>query len=497
MSYFRDQLPETGRPFNVLLLGLSIPGSYDRGRQKYVLREGTFYADGENYPYLYQLEPIPRMLASDLRKKEETLDLIIMLETDKAGEKRMVVFPDKTEKLLSADQYMRKTLPAYIKPAPRFKTIPINEYAPAEGIDETVRCLRSLKNETPDLRLYLDEHGGFRETSLVLEAMVSLLRNEINVQEVYTVHYTEGKAEIVIDPALKIFDFVSGINEFTYYGRIESLKRYYEKNPDPSVQDLMACITDVASGIQLSNILKFESGLDALGRYFSRERPLDSEKTPTDSPCQYLALFEEAIKNDYASLLTPERTTADEIAWCLKKGFYQQCLTLLEFRMPTDLLDLGVYSYDRSRLSVPADRQPDFHSQDVFVFYHVFPDGLRRALRLDSPPEFNEWLLTFLKNQKFESIWANEELREESSYFPSKLTCGDFRTESFPVTVSAEARPRVFAFLLLHVALRQTRVSTANLSVNHIVGALQFYLKWYGELSKVLANERKDFFREK
>ena len=94
---------------------------------------------------------------------------------------------------------------------------------------ETIRIVRTLRNP----RLYIDPHGGFREVSLVAEAVISLLKVEgIEVAGIYGIEHGQGKENKIVDGSagFHIFDFVSGINEFINYGRANSLESFLKKS---------------------------------------------------------------------------------------------------------------------------------------------------------------------------------------------------------------------------------------------------------------------------
>ena len=69
---------------------------------------------------------------------------------------------------------MRPYLNPDIEEQEQFIVVPVNEKKIEEGMAATIRIVRTLRNP----RLYIDPHGGFREVSLVAEAVISLLKVE-------------------------------------------------------------------------------------------------------------------------------------------------------------------------------------------------------------------------------------------------------------------------------------------------------------------------------
>ena len=92
----------------------------------------------------------------------------------------------------------------------------------------------------------------------------------------------------------------------------------------------------IAEGIQLCDVKKFEIGLSSLSA------SLDMLKSTTEakSSLSYLALFQSLIRESYGEKLldNEHRRTIDEIKWCIEKDFIQQALTLVESKMPTEII---------------------------------------------------------------------------------------------------------------------------------------------------------------
>lgn len=173
-----------------------------------------------------------------------------------------------------------------------------------------------------------------------MEATISLLKIEdIHVKEAFSVEFSEKSKNSIITSEtenLKIFDFVSGINEFISSGRANTLMSYSSSHSkmDSSEQDFINAIQNVANGIQWCCIPEFENGLKNLQTFFSK----NARAKTTDINTSYLEIYKTDIKKDYKKLVT-QHNVADEIAWCREKGFYQQALTLIESRVSLLLIE--------------------------------------------------------------------------------------------------------------------------------------------------------------
>lgn len=331
---------------NVLLLALStFPYKRPMSESKFL------WENGKEYTGIYQLDPVPKLLADQLAEKGEYLDKVILLATDatRTEEKEVEITYLNGKKAYYRGTelaYFQSQIESYMnpdsKPEEKFVVVPIDEKNIERGISDTIEKVREIKN----IRLYLDTHGGFREIFLVAEAVISLLKiDKIEVQGIYGIEY--GQRNRITDGSggFHIFDFVAGMNEFINYGRINSLEAFLKKNqdsdPDKAEQQekLISCIKKISEGIQLCGVTVFEKGLDELTEYYNE---IDMENFDKHS---YLFIFEQNIKNDYGKLLSSDRTVIDEINWCRKKGFYQQVLTLIEGRVPEHLERVELCEY--------------------------------------------------------------------------------------------------------------------------------------------------------
>lgn len=67
------------------------------------------------------------------------------------------------------------------------------------------------------MNLYVDIHGGFRDTATVLNAVLMLINNinNIELKDVYSVKYSKPKGIIKsVKGTSNIYDFVGGMQEF-------------------------------------------------------------------------------------------------------------------------------------------------------------------------------------------------------------------------------------------------------------------------------------------
>ena len=381
-ALFKDDTPEKHVPsdkhYNVLLLALSTFGrNVNPNKFIYVDENGK----EDKVIGRYQLDPVPKMLYKTLYQKEQgTLDKIIMLCTSKTLEKVAEV-PIGTEKIydISPIDYFKDQIRDYMRPdaddEELFQAIEVDLTSPYHGIQSVITTLRSIKaaHEDQTLNLYLDTHGGLRGIQRIMEATVSLLKSEdIDVREAYAVEYSDNGTKSIVSETenMKIYDFVSGVNEFFSCGRADTLMKYkenleqtHEAKKESSSKNiftkeenqLITAISDVATGIQWCSIPAFDQGIKDLQKIFPETSESTAKNTSTENSDtknidkgSYLDIYRTNIKKDYSTLLKKNHTVLDEIEWCINKGFYQQALTLIESKISGLLVyDLKLFTFTR------------------------------------------------------------------------------------------------------------------------------------------------------
>lgn len=481
-------LPKEGHKqantLNILLLSLS--------KFPYSITESTFSYNGINGGYyIYQLEPVIRMLSNQLLTKapnSDYLDNLVMLCTGDTKKEQTITLPDNTIRkritpLAFFKERVRDYLNPYLDDKKRFIDIDVDEESPAKSIKKVIDKLRELKSNLPSdtkINLYVDRHGGFRSLQQFLDAILSLLHDEFSIIESYDVKYDPNvkNSEIVKLDNRSIFDFVSGINEFTNYGRIDSLRKY------PENKKLNDCIIKIADSIQLCSIYDFEKGLDALAVYFTTPSVKES---PT-----FLSIFEDSIRLDYKSLLTDNRTIVDEIQWCLNKGFYQQALTLIEGAMPRELHKCGVFSYSetlRIRIEDQKEHPHKYRNKkikeeiNVFIFNNsvtsLYSDKDREQLLKSKNFKDTSSGNNLYKGgliTKADNLMKNTTFSSDKVTIDSKYCNISFKTASSNI---------LYAFLRLHCTLKKLRnfsnhasMDSFPISLGKLKEAIIQYIEW-------------------
>lgn len=299
--------------------------------------------------YYSQLEPISRMIL----EREGSLDKIIILATESTKkEQEFILDPNgKNEKrTCSAIDFYKERMGLKNEEKMKIVDVEEKEFTPAiSKVVETIRSLYTEKNSEDELKLWIDTQGGFRNITLVMNAIISLLKTDnIEPDGIYSVNFnSKAKLQPIIDQTetYKIFQFVSGINEFSRYGRAEQLEDYYDSISPENTPKVIRKMKDITEAIQMCNMIEFEKYLKEL-KNLVKNRSDASEK-------ELLNIFWKQIENDYGQLLKESCTGLDIVEWFYKKKFYQQAITYIESKLPREWVERGILSckVSKSRLN--------------------------------------------------------------------------------------------------------------------------------------------------
>lgn len=417
---------------------------------------------------VYQLDSVPKIVAEKLRKEGDSLDKMILLCTEATlnpGNTTLIGEDGSAYNLHTSaldffyDNVKTCLGDSLLLPEERVIIIRIDPKNPAEGIKKAVEHI--IQQKAP--HLYIDPHGGFRNTQMTSLAITSLLEStELAVIEtVYDVHTAGAGKPISVyegDETIRINDFVSGINEFLNHGKTASLEKFLEGKND----NLVSAMRKVSDGLSLGSTKLFDEGLNDLRYIFY------ITKHKTDEP--YLSIFQQAIKSDYDNIFHENATTVDKIEWLIKKGFYQQALIFIESQMPDELEEKGIIKIQRNRIKL--EKKTNIHTVDVFNGY--IREASRNSPNVNSYPELHT--ISSKLNEVGEFTFK--------SNFKNEGTCP---AGAFIVTVSGSSRADFNKLVNLHKALKGVRNSSAHgNNKKYELSSIVKCLKIYTELARGL-----------
>lgn len=379
----------TDHPRSILLVSMS---TFPRDNRMY---PNDFEDDaGNSFVGRYQLDPVPKKLAWDLKKTGSALDNVILLCTKETEAKSDVVVQEKEGlayrvQQVSPVEFFSQQMTPYLNPRSEnpirciklFKEqngVLVDDFA--GGFQRAVDTLRELLSEgsrTADAQgspaLYLDIHGGLRDAQMIFLSIVSLLEtDQIEfAPHVYTVQIGDRKRNeksriVRNNQTLEMYQFVSGIREVINNGKIDSLKSYLKRYypNDSTANGALEKLEKIAVGISWCDINLFEKGLTELASY-----DWNGKESGMQSDNSFIRLFRQNIEHGYDGILTREPSVPNEIRWCLRQGFFQQALALAEARIPMWLINNRVFLHDPEAVSGNGKRIPPAEQFNACVFF--------------------------------------------------------------------------------------------------------------------------------
>lgn len=219
--------------------------------------------------------------------------------------------------------------------------------------DNIVKIVQSLyKSDDVKINLYVDMQGLESSAGYSILAVLSILCGEagsnFEIKEIITSHRSKDLFATPIDnnemARYEINTLMSGMEAFIKYGKVSIIENYWKKTgiKNDHIDRLVNAMRWVDDGISLCNISDLEYGIRLLKEVF--KDPFMGELPEFES--NVFQILERGIRNDYGALLTEkELNCITLIKWAFRKKFYQQCITIIESRIPEELVERGIFYY--------------------------------------------------------------------------------------------------------------------------------------------------------
>ena len=324
---------------NIMVLGMSTLSLNRKDKAVPEARVSRFCwkpGDETGEEYFSQLEPASRMIL----EREKSLDQVIIFATPETKNPVKFVYQGEEIEISAVDFYLKRL---GITDPNKVAILEVSDENFTHAIYESVEIIRNFwkKYENAEPKLWIDTQGGFRNTNLVVNAIMSLLKSDDIVPSgIYSIKYSEDnrKPNPIQNQTntYKIFDFVSGVNEFSRYGRAEQLEDYYKGIAREKVPEVIEKMKTIAEDIQMCDMISFDEDLVALRKL------IRTKKVTQDD---LLNIFWTQIENDYGNLLKDSCTGLDIVEWLYKKKFYQQAITYIEAKMPGEWVERKIIKY--------------------------------------------------------------------------------------------------------------------------------------------------------
>ena len=174
---------------------------------------------------------------------------------------------------------------------------------------------------------------------------------------------------------------------------------------------LLAAMRRVDDGISLCNTGDLETGINYLKYVFQNTPKEDLPEVESN----IFRILENTIRMDYGKLLEEENLDELELVrWAMRKGFYQQSLTIIESRIPRDIVESGMFYYaasEESKLKMleeinkiywdtaPKDRWAFDDMPHYFIKFYGRSQIRRNPNSTDRQRDFTQYRIASLENE--------------------------------------------------------------------------------------------------
>lgn len=246
------------------------------------------------------------------------------------------------------------------------------KYEPLQNIKGIIDAIVTDENQI--VNIYMDMQGLVSSDGYILLSILSMLSSErhniINIKEIITTHYNEEAFSNIIDnndmKRYEINKLVSGLSAFIQYGKVELIKEYWNsrKIVNKHIDLLIYAMEYVDQGISLCNVYDLERGINLLKKVFSET---SKEELP-ELESNIFMILERGIKLDYGALLDDgELSTIELVKWAYRKKFYQQTITIIESKIPSEFVSKGIMYY---AIDEESKNKYKKYASDWYYFNH-------------------------------------------------------------------------------------------------------------------------------
>lgn len=136
----------------------------------------------------------------------------------------------------------------------------------------------------------------------------------------------------------RMFSLINGADEFVKFGSVEAIGEYFGSNRPEPLNSLPNAMQSFSEAFKICRTSAIESELKNLGRHIQTFRECKARNIQSE----LFAKIIDTIQTEYGTLLEPDVKRLDIIRWCMRKGFWQQAMTLCTEWLPEELVDRGI-----------------------------------------------------------------------------------------------------------------------------------------------------------
>ncbi len=276
--------------------------------------------------------------------KKNSLSKIFLITSDKV-KNEFIEGETEFGKVKHLEFLKRRLVKEFPQLADKFVELNYSDDAELEiNISQIAKIADAITNYAknfPDekIKIHADMTGGFRHISMLMLSVIQLLKYRgIEIGEIL---YSDPDKKIVYraNEIQKVFTLITGADEFVKFGSVEALQEYFADNPNTATTELLNSMKKFSETIKICRTSDIENDLKNLGVQIKIFRDTKNEDVKSK-------LFEkiiETVETEYGILIKGNATRPDIIRWCMKKGFWQQAMTLCTEWLPLEIINRKIF----------------------------------------------------------------------------------------------------------------------------------------------------------
>ena len=304
--------------------------------------------------------------------------------------------------VINDSEFMAKLVDAYKDKTEDFIKVINMEGVETSDAGKIKELSDVIMDNAEQVNVYMDIQGGDRAFTYVLNALMALNGDKkITVQRAISTKFSTSNIASEITNStnsFKLVELITAMKAFTNYGRGDLLVRYFDElgyGEDSETATFVGIIKGISDAIQINDPAALTAAIKRMRDF------IGSQKTFEDP---YLNLVKGDIIDDYGDMIRERKENdsfdealynLDVIDWCMRKGFTQQGLTLIEdkmadFFMNSNVFDLTIDIEGGDRAKDPEswvkafkdaiNPQDYITNPNTMLFYTGFNNCIRKIL---------------------------------------------------------------------------------------------------------------------
>lgn len=186
-----------------------------------------------------------------------------------------------------------------------------------------------------------------------LISFVSIFNSITKKIDFDTMYMTNDKEIIDVSNELIVSEFVSGVDAFIKHGKVDIIEKLCSEIniKSPLLKKLLMAIQYVDVGISLNNVCELRKGIYAI--YLISKEKLEDDIDPVDK-FVFMTIMNALLIDMKGIIEDGEINLPEFVLWTLRKGCYQQTLTIIEALLPEDIVTRGIYYYAQNEVEKEA-----------------------------------------------------------------------------------------------------------------------------------------------